>query len=521
MTHQAENKKAVACTMSGIQKSFGSNQVLCDINVTIPSGRITVLMGTNGAGKSTLVKLLCGVHAPDAGSMTLFGTDFAPLSPFHAQEQGVVTVHQSINDGVAPDLDVASNLLLDRMAGGAMGVLLNRRSMHEQARSIAASIGLEVDVAAQVGDLGLADRQMLAIARAMTGSPKVLILDEPTSSLSAAEAERLFVFLDGLRDTGVAILYISHRMSDVRRVADRIVAMRDGTISGMFEDTPLDYEGAVTAMLGQSLSEVHVNIAEPGDPALVFEAVQIAEASPPLDLVFHRNQVVAITGLLGSGKSELAAMLFGLVQPASGRMLLDGSAYNPTSPQQAVASGVFMCPKDRASKAVIQDFDIAGNMVLPFLHKHSRAAFLRSGRIAEVADRMIQSLGIVCGSRADAIDSLSGGNQQKVMVARWLTEECKILVLDEPFQGVDIKARHDIGAFIRKSATNRATLVFVSEVDEALEIADHILVLHEHALVYHQPNRDIDMVALMAAYSGGVAPATLNPRNSLTEVAHL
>lgn len=504
----------LACEITGLRKAFGPNPVLRDIDMTLKSGQVTVLMGANGAGKSTLVKVLCGVHAPDAGQITLFDVPFAPESPSDAQQKGVVTVHQSIDDGVAPDLDVASNLLLDRMAGGEMGMFLNRRAMRAQAREIASSIGLDVDVKAQVRDLGVADRQMVAIARAMTRDPKVLILDEPTSSLSAAEAEKLFVFLERLRATGVAILYISHRMSDIRRIADRIVTMRDGRISGVFEGGCLDYEGAVTAMLGQSLGVVDVTVADKGDRALVFEAVRITEDSPPLDLVIHHNEVVAITGLLGSGKSALAAMLFGLSHPVSGRILLDGQDYHPASPQEAVRAGVFMCPKDRATNAVVGDFDIAGNMVLPFLERHATASFLRPGHIARAVDRMIDDLGIVCQGRRDGIGTLSGGNQQKVMVARWLAQPSKVLVLDEPFQGVDIKARRDIGTHIRASAKGRATLVFAAEVDEALEIADRVVVLHERALVDDQINRNLDLGALMAAYSGGAQGATAAGRDT-------
>ncbi|MGV6848543.1 MAG: sugar ABC transporter ATP-binding protein [Marinibacterium sp.] len=496
-----------ACSMTGIEKSFGPNRVLRRIDLHLPKGQVTVLMGANGAGKSTLVKVLCGVHQPDAGTMTLFGAPYAPVSPADAQENGVVTVHQSIDDGVAPDLDVASNLLLDRLATGQLGLFLNRAAMRRQAREIAAAIGLEVDVRAQVADLGVADRQMVAIARAMTRSPKVLVLDEPTSSLSSAEADRLFAFLDNLRRTGVAILYISHRMSDIRRIADRIVTMRDGRISGVFDGPELDYEGAVTAMLGEKLGQVDVNVADRGDRALVLDHVQLSEGSAPIDLVIHHDEVVAITGLLGSGKSALAAMLFGLSRPAGGRIELSGETYAPGSPKDAISQGVFLCSKDRATNGVIPDFDIADNMALPFLERFSALSFLREAAISRMADRMIADLGIVCQGNSDSIGTLSGGNQQKVMVARWLAQPSRVLVLDEPFQGVDIKARRDIGNHIRASAKGRATIVFAAEVDEALEIADRVIILHEQALVGEHINRNVDLAGLLAQYSGGPVEA--------------
>ena len=374
--------------------------------------------------------------------------------------------------------------------------------MRRRAREVAASMQLDVDVATPVANLGVADRQMIAIARAMTRDPKLLILDEPTSSLSAAEANRLFGFLDRLRETGVAILYISHRMSDIRRVADRIVAMRDGRISGVFEGETLDYEGAVTAMLGQKMNRVDVHIGRRGDRAMVFDGLKLSEDGAAIDLTIHHNEVIAITGLLGSGKSTLAAILFGLSKPAAGEITLEGVPYAPSSPIEAIGSGLFMCPKDRASNAVIPDFDITDNITLPFLKQHATLSFLSQAKLRATADRMIETLGVVCQGHADGITTLSGGNQQKAMVARWLSQPAKVLVLDEPFQGVDIKARRDIGDHIRKTAEGRATIVFVSELDEALEIADRIVVLHEHALVGDHINHNIDLATVLSQYSG-------------------
>ena len=252
--------------ISDLTKSFGTNSVLRRINIELLPGQITVLMGANGAGKSTLVKVICGVHKPDSGSITLLGEQFIPTTPAEAIRAGVVTVHQSINDGVIPDLDIASNLMLDRLAEPNSGFFLNQRKIRQQARKIAATMALDFDVTELVSNLSLADRQLVAIARAMAHKPKLLILDEPTSSLSAVEAQRLFELLELLRDAGVAILYISHRMSDIRRIADRIISMRDGKISGTFEDKPLDYEGAVQAMLGHAMQNLNFDVRKTGEP---------------------------------------------------------------------------------------------------------------------------------------------------------------------------------------------------------------------------------------------------------------
>lgn len=490
-----------ACTIRGLQKAFGPNRVLRDIDLTLPAGQVTALMGANGAGKSTLVKVLCGVHPHDGGQITLFDQPFAPTSPRDAFAKGVVTVHQSINDGVAPDLDVAANLMIDRLAESRR-FFLSGRAMRAEARKIAEAMHLDLDVRAPVSSLGVADRQMIAIARAMERSPKVLILDEPTSSLSAAEADRLFTLIDRLRATGVAILYISHRRSDIQRIADRIVSMRDGRITGVFETKPLAYEAAVTAMLGHAMTDVALAPAAQGAAVLTLDSLKLRPGSPALSLSAHRNEVVAVTGLLGSGKSLLAAILFGLAQPAGGTMALNGAPYAPRRAAEAIGAGVHFSPKDRASNGVVPLFDITDNLTLPFYRRLSRAAMLSRRRQRAATRDMVQRLGIVCQSERDGIGTLSGGNQQKVMVGRWLSQPCHLLVLDEPFQGVDIKARRDIGAHIRATAATRATLVFVAEIDEALEIADRILVLNEHALVGEHLNQNINLAPLMAQISG-------------------
>ncbi|WP_424970517.1 sugar ABC transporter ATP-binding protein [Dinoroseobacter sp. S76] len=495
-----------ALNVIGLQKSFGKNHVIRGIDLSLRTGSVTVLMGANGAGKSTLVKIICGHHAADGGTMTLAGAPFAPTDAADAITQGVVTVHQSIDDGVIPDLDVANNLMLDRLVERGHGLFVREKRLREEAAKVASAMGIEVNLRARVSDLSVADRQMIAIARAMARAPKVLILDEPTSSLSATEADRLFALIDRLRDQGVAILYISHRMSDIRRLADRIIVMRDGAISGSFETAPLDYEAAVTAMLGHRMTEVDVEVAPGTAPILQLRRLQLAPGAAPIELEARDGEVVALVGLLGSGKSKLAEILFGISPPARGEMEIAGSPYRPSSVPDAIAEGVFMSPKDRGANAVIPDFDIADNMTLPFLRSLSAASFLSAKRQRARADSMVDQLGIVCQSVSDGIGTLSGGNQQKVMIARWLLQPARVLLLDEPFQGVDIGARRDIGRHIRATAQGRATLVFLAEIDEALEIADRIVVLHESEIVGEHRNQDIDLAALVSNISGAAAP---------------
>lgn len=500
-----------ALEIRGMSKAFGANKVLRGVDLDLPEGRITVLMGANGAGKSTLVKIMCGVHGADVGSMRLDGADFDPDSPHAALKAGVVTVHQGINDGVATDLDVASNLMLDRIAAGR-GLFLRGSRLRAQAREIAAAVGLDVPMRAPVAHLSLADRQLVTIARALSHDPRVLILDEPTSSLSQTEAQRLFTLVERLKARGVAVLYISHRMSDIRRLADRILCMRDGVVSGVFEDAPLDYSGAVQAMLGHEMTDVDIDIPPPGPAVLEASALQLREHAAPFDLTCRENEVVAVVGLVGSGKAQLANALFGVAPAISGRLRLDGIAYAPRNPSQAIARGVFMAARDRRSNAVIPDFDICRNLTLPFTRKHSGRAHMLDRRSEKaLADRMIAEMGVKCQSHADPVLSLSGGNQQKVMVGRWMAEEARLLILDEPFQGVDIQARRDIGARIREKAARRATLVLVSELDEALEVADRILVISEGRIISEHRNHEIDVAAIMAEVAGSPAQTSRIP----------
>jgi simple sugar transport system ATP-binding protein len=489
--------------VDGLRKSFGHIEVLGGVSLDLHAGEVTVLMGANGAGKSTLVKIISGVYDRGGGTMSLAGHDFAPNTPAEAIRAGVVTVHQNINDGVVADLDVATNLTLDRLSGSGAPTLFNPGRVRRQAKAVADRMGLAIDLKARVSDLSLADRQMVAIARAMAHQPKVLILDEPTSSLSSTEADRLFGLLDRLREQGVAILYISHRMSDIRRLADRIVSMRDGVISGVFDKKPLDYEGAINAMLGRKIHLDRIVARNSASAVLTVDGLRLAEGARPISLTLGDGEVVAVTGLVGVGKTALAETLFGVRKPLSGAMTLNGKPYAPDTAGEAIAAGVFLVAKDRATSGIVGGFNIQENISLPFHRRMSRLGVMKRRLERATARQQIQELGIVCRSEKDEMAALSGGNQQKVMVARWMAQAARLFILDEPFQGVDISARRDIAAKLRASANGRATLMFVTELDEALETADRILVMSEQTIVGEHRNADVDLERLLAEVAGG------------------
>ena len=413
-------------------------------------------------------------------------------------------MHQNINDGVVADLDVATNLTLDRLSGKGAPLLFNPGRVRREAKAVADRMGLAIDLKARISDLSLADRQMVAIARAMAHQPKVLILDEPTSSLSSAEADRLFALLDRLREQGVAILYISHRMSDIRRLADRIVSMRDGVISGVFDKKPLDYEGAVNAMLGRKIHLDQIvarNSAKRGPdrrrPAhRARRQADLADARRWRGRCHHRPRRRRQDGTCRDAvrRAQAAVRHHDVERQAlcacdrRARRSPPACSSSPRTVAKTASSAASTSRKTSACRST------SGCRALPF----SSAGLERA-----TARRQIEELGIVCRSEKDEMTTLSGGNQQKVMVARWMAQDARLFILDEPFQGVDISARRDIAAKLRASANGRATLLFVTELDEALETADRILVMSEQTIVGEHRNADVDLDRLLAEVAGG------------------
>ncbi|MDU8357522.1 sugar ABC transporter ATP-binding protein [Pseudomonas syringae group sp. J309-1] len=494
----------------GLGKSFAANPVLQDIDLQLYAGEVVALLGANGAGKSTLVKILAGSHGHDAGQLLVNEQPVRFASPKDARQAGIVAVHQHVDEAVVPGFTVAENLLLDELCQ-PRGPLYSRRSqLQERARQIAANLDLKLPLDAPIGSLGTAERQLVVLARALALKPKLLVLDEPTAALSATEAERLFELIDALRERGVSILYISHRLSDLQRVADRAIVLRDGRLAGEFT-APLDLTAAVHAMLGSELEPVTHQQVERGQKVLQVRGCQVSERSAGFDLDLYEGEVVALTGLLGAGKSEIAELLYGLRRAVAGSIELDGKPWAPNSPQQAIAGGVFMASEDRVGGSLVPGFSLARTLTLPFLRRFSRGGVIHQTAEREAVQEQVQSLGIKCTGIDVPMDTLSGGNQQKVVLARWLLGNGRVLILDEPFQGVDIRARREIGARIRASAGRRATLVICSDPDEALEIADRILVVRDACVIADYSRVGLDRAQLVAQLAGISSHTTLDP----------
>lgn len=502
-----------------LSKHFGASRALDRVSLEIFPGEVVALLGANGAGKSTLVKIIAGSQPADSGELWLDGQLCLLPTPQAARRLGIVAVHQQVNDGIAPGLSVAENLLLDELCQPGSRFWLNRRRLFERAAQIAAGLGLELPLAQPIESLGQAERQLVVLARAFALQPRLLILDEPTAALSDVEAQRLFALIDTLRGRGVAIIYISHRLSDLQRVADRALVLRDGRLAGEFSAQQLPE--AVQAMLGQAL-EAHVYQARvAGREVLQWRAAQIAPHTQAFDLSLHEGEVLVLCGLLGAGKSEIAEVLFGVRQAAAGSLQLDGVDWRPGSPRQAIASGVFFAAEDRASQSLIADFSLRRTLTLPFLERFTRGGFIRQQAEASAVQAQVAALAIKTPGIDVPMSALSGGNQQKVVLGRWLLGGGRVLILDEPFQGVDVRARREIGQLLRGSADGRATLVICADVDEALEVADRIVLVRDYAVVAEYPRAGLQRATLVAALAGAelpprapaVAPFDATPRS--------
>lgn len=471
-------------TVAAVSKRFGPTLALDSVDFSISAGEVVALMGANGAGKSTLVKILSGVYRPDGGNLSLRGEPFQPASPHHAKQLGIATVHQSIADAVVPALSIADNLLLDRLCDPASPWRAPPAARIRDAAPLAARVGLDADLAAPLASLSLAAQQLVTLARALATRPALLILDEPTASLSEPEAERLFALLERLRDEGVAILLVSHRLGDLRRIAQRVTIVRDGRIVSDLR-APIDFNAAVETMIGRKLrsdrnAAVSTHAALSAQkPCFSVRDLQLTPGSVSFDLDVQQGEIVAIAGPVGGGKSRFARAIFGAIRTASGTMTLDGKPWRPRSPADAIRAGVFLAGEDRWRTSLFPDSvpfaSIAGTLSFPFLTRWFRRGVVNRGREQRAAADAIDNFGIRCTGPDDRLTRLSGGNQQKVVLARWHAQPARLLLLDEPFQGVDAGARADIVDTLRRHAGQRATLVFVSDLEEALEIADRVV----------------------------------------------
>ncbi len=471
-----------AIEMRDITMSFGANEVLKGIDLELEPGKVTAILGANGAGKSTLIKVLSGVYNDYGGTVIIDGAAVDIDHPTTARAHGIEAVHQKIADGVVPGLSVAENLLFEAIVNNDVSRTASHRSLIPRAREVAAVLDLDWSddlLRSDIYELPIAEQQMLLLARALVHEPRLLILDEPTSALSDTEAERLFEVIRRLRDDGVAILYISHRIGEIDSIADRLLVLRDGVFTSD-QQKPFDWAQALHDMLGAAEADPHERTGElrGTDNVLCLEGVQLLPKSSPFDLSIRAGEVTGVFGLLGSGGSELARGMFGADPFKAGTMKLKGKTFGPKPPADAIARDVYMVPEDRVAGTIIKDWTISMISTFPFLQDVSRLSVLNPLAEAKVGRSVIEDFGVVAQSANDPIVSLSGGNQQKVVVGRWLRKQPTVMILNEPFQGVDVGARHDLAEKTREvAAAGSAVIVMSTDLEEIMQVSDRVIVL--------------------------------------------
>lgn len=485
--------------MTGVSKSFGGVRALEDVDLSVRAGEIHALLGENGAGKSTILKILRGVQPPTAGRVEIGGVAMTEFTPQAARAAGVAMIFQEMS--LIPTLTVAQNIFLMREVKDAAG-LIDDRAAIAKARQLFSELGVDVDPTAKVGELGAGQRQLTEIVKATSQHTRVLILDEPTTALSAAEVDHLFEHVRRLKADGVAVIYVSHRMDEIFRLADRATILRDGkhVVTAPMAELTLDSMIAhIVGRRSRGFSDVTRQTAIVGEPLLEARGLSGVQKPRSIDLKLHRGEVVGIAGLLGSGRSSLARVLFGVEPIAAGEISIRGRAVTIRTPSDVIAEGVALIPEDRARQGFVTQHTVASNIVLPSLDRLSRLAFVNARRVAEVAEASIRSLRIKTASRDSPVRSLSGGNAQKVVLGKWLATQPDILILDEPTAGIDIGSKSEIVMLIRDLARHgKAMLVLSSELQELLAACDRILVMSDGRIVRDMARHELDDARLPA-----------------------
>ncbi len=494
--------------MRGICKYFPGVRALQDVDFTLREGEIHALMGENGAGKSTLIKVLTGVYPKDGGEVYIKGVSGAALirSPQDAQNAGISTVYQEIT--LCPNLSVAENMYIGR----TKGAMTNWKQMNQGAGKILKSLGIPAGPTQQLGTCSIAVQQMVAIARAVDMECKVLILDEPTSSLDDQEVQKLFGLMRDLRAKGVGIIFVTHFLEQVYEVCDRITVLRDGTLVGEYVIEDLPRVELVSKMLGKELDDMADIKGEAGGTAVSLEGAPVLEAADlcssagikPFDFSIRKGEVNGFTGLLGSGRSECVRAIFGADHVTGGTVKMDGKDVKIRKPLDAMKQGIGYLPEDRKGDGIVGDLSVRENIILAFqvmkgfFHPFSRA------QAEAFADEYIKLLEIKTASADTPIKSLSGGNQQKCILARWILTDPKYLILDEPTRGIDIGTKIEIQKLVLRLAAEGKSVTFISsEIDEMLRTCSRLIVMRDRKAVGELCGEDLTQTKIMATIAGG------------------
>ena len=498
--------------MTGIHKRFAAVHALDDVDFRLFPGEVHALLGENGAGKSTLIKVLTGVLEVDAGTMELKGRPVLFDSPLEAQHAGVSAVYQEVN--LCPNLSVAENIYIGREPR-RLGKI-QWRAMHRKAAEALERVDVHVDVSAQLSGYSLAVQQMVAIARAIDISADVLILDEPTSSLDKGEVDQLFTVIRQFTSQGIAVVFVSHFLDQVYEIADRMTVLRNGLLVGEWTTPQLERVELVGKMLGREAQTLEalekkpraaVDSLEATIPVLEAKAVGRKGAIAPFDLALHPGEVVGLAGLLGSGRTEIARLLFGADRSDTGAFTVAGKNLAIRNPRVATAHGVAFCPENRRTEGLVEDLTVRENIVLALQAARGWTRPIPRKRQDELVEHWIRALDIRTPSAEQQVRNLSGGNQQKVLLARWLITQPKLLILDEPTRGIDVGAKTEIQRLVVSLCDDGMSVLFISaEIEEVLRLSHKVAVLRDRELVAEFVNEDsVTIDSLVHTIAGGAA----------------
>ncbi|MFT5291023.1 MAG: ribose transport system ATP-binding protein [Planctomycetota bacterium] len=490
-------------SVRGVHKRYPGVVALDQVDLTLNAGEILGVVGENGAGKSTLMKILAGIERPDAGSIELEGRTVIIGSTRVASSLGIALIHQELS--LAPNLSVGANVFLGREP--ARFGLVDHAAIRARTETALQRIGADFSADASVESLAIGQQQGVEIAKALAQDAKILILDEPTSSLSLAESRHLVAVIQSLREKGVSIIYISHRLSEVSALCDRVLVLRDGMNSGELSASEISHGAMVRLMVGRDVSvEPSLGHAVGGEPVLRITGLRTA-ANPhhAVSLAVSKGEIVGLSGLVGAGRTELMRTLFGVDRQLEGQISISGTMLPGGNPQQSIRAGIGFVPEDRKQHGLFLDLALQANIGIASLAQNSRHGFVDMRAEAELAVEMIKALSIKASGPDQTAGLLSGGNQQKVVLAKWLATRPKLLLLDEPTRGIDVGSRQEIYAILRRLAKDGVSILFASsEMEEVLALSDRTLVMHRGRLAGELSRSELSEEAVMHLAVGGV-----------------
>jgi ribose transport system ATP-binding protein len=498
--------------MQGVSKRFAGVRALQGVSLDVYRGEVVALIGENGAGKSTLMKILGGVHQPDEGEIRVKGQPVVIQGVKDAISAGISFIHQELN--VLDNLDVAGNVFLGRepLKGGPL-CLVDRAKMERDTQPYLDRLGLPVSSDTPLIELSLAQQQMVEIAKALSLKAQILIMDEPTSSLTLAETDRLIAVTKELRDQGVSVIYISHRLGEVKELADRVVALRDGQNAGGLSKDEITHDRMVKLMVGRDLEKFVHPVGEAAQKPMRFSVRGLQTRRYPgreVSFDIGAGEILGMAGLVGAGRSEVAQAIFGVDPPLAGTFTLDGKDVTVRSAQDAIQQGIYLAPEDRRRSGCIVDMSIRDNITLPALNKYAVAGLVQRGRESAAAEAASRSLSVKAPNVDFLVRNLSGGNQQKVVLAKWLSLGPKVLIFDEPTRGIDVGAKAEIYDLMRRLASEGVAILMISsDMEEVLSLSDRVAVMHEGRLTGFLSRKDASEESVMALAVGGAGKGTL------------